>query len=319
MSRTLLLTGTVAAAVALLAHPAAAASPAPTLLTLRAAVAFDRVYTTSTGETVRISVSDELVPDEAENQRWAEFFASLPHGSELARVTIYFAPVSEVQTICGSDALACYSPVQQRIVAPVEETEGQPPRQSILAHEYGHHVAHSRLNPPWQGVSHGTKRWATYTSVCAGLREGTFSLQQYELDPAEGFAESYRVLAERRLGLEPTLWDLVDPAFEPDETALALIQQDVAEPWQRNTVVRLKGAKTRSFRFATPLDGRLTITLRAPRTSVYELRLPGAPVRRARGAGPAAVSTTVCGSRQATAAVRLVKGRGTFQLTVSRP
>jgi hypothetical protein len=315
----LLLVGTLAAAAALLAHPAAAASPAPTLLTLRAAVAFDGVYTTSTGETVRISVSNELVPDEEENQAWAEFFASLPHGPELERVTIYFAPVEEMRTICGLQALACYSPAQGRIVAPAEEIEGQPPRQSILAHEYGHHLANSRLNLPWSGLTFGPKRWATYTDICAGVEAGIFSMRRYELDPAEGFAEAYRVLAERRLGLEPSPWEIVDTAFEPDEKALALIEQDVADPWLRNTVLRLKGAKTRSFRFATPLDGRLTITLRSPRTSVYELRVPGAPVRRARGQGPASVSTPVCGTRLGTARVRLVEGKGAFQLIVSRP
>jgi hypothetical protein len=315
----LLLVGTLAAAVALFAHPAAAATPAPTLLTLRAAVAFDDVYTTSTGETVRISVSDELVADEEENQAWAEFFASLPHGSELERVTIYLAPLDEVRTVCGLRALACYSPQTETIVAPAEEPEGQPSRKSILAHEYGHHLANSRLNLPWSGLAFGTKRWATYVGVCAGVEAGTFSMRQYELDPAEGFAESYRVLAERRLGLEPSPWEIVDPLFEPDETALALLEQDVADPWVRNTALRLKGAKTRSFRFATPLDGRLTITLRAPRTSVYELRVPGAPVRRARGQGPASVSAAVCGTRLGTARVRLVKGKGAFQLTVSRP
>ena len=315
----LLLVGTLAAAGSLFAHPAAAASPAPTLLTLRAAVAFDGVYTTSTGETVHISVSDELVSDDEENQAWAEFFATLPHGPELERVTIYFAPIDEVQTICGLRALACYSPQTEQIVAPAEEIEGQPSRQSILAHEYGHHLANNRLNLPWSGLAFGPKRWASYMDICAGIEAGTFSMRQYELDPAEGFAEAYRVLVERRLELEPSPWEIVDTAFEPDETALALIEQDAADPWLRNTVLRLKGAKTRSFRFATPLDGRLTITLRAPRTSVYELRVPGAPVRRARGQGPASVSTRVCGTRLGTARVRLVKGKGAFQLTVSRP
>lgn len=315
----LLLAGMLAAAVALFAHPAAAASPAPTLVALRTAVAFDGFYTTATGERVHISVSDQLVPDEAENQRWADFLALLPHGTELEQLTLYFAPVPEVRTICGSSALACYAPARQLIVAPSEETEGQPPRQSILAHEYGHHVANSRLNTPWPGVALGTKRWATYMGICAGIEAGTFSLQQYELDPAEGFAESYRVLVERRLALEPTSWEIVDLAFQPDDVALALIDQDVSDPWLRNTVLQVKGARTRTIRFSTPLDGRLRVTLRAPKSSVYELRIPGLPVKRALGRGPATVSTTVCGTRQVRPTVRLIKGKGTFQLTVSRP
>jgi hypothetical protein len=315
----LLLAGTSAAAVALFAHPAAAASPAPALLGLRSASAFDGIYTTAAGEQVHISVSDELVSDDAENQRWADFLGSVPHGSELEEVTVYFAPVAEVKTICGASALACYSPTQRLIVAPAEETEGQPPRQSIVAHEYGHHLANSRLNTPWRGVALGTKRWATYMGICAGVEEGTLSLQEYELDPAEGFAESYRLLVERKLALQPTPWEIVDPLFEPDDTALALIEQDVADPWLRNTVLAVKGARTRTIRFSTPLDGKLTLSLRAPRSSVYELRVPGLPVRRALGRGPATVRTTVCGARQVRPTVRLVKGKGTFQLTVSRP
>jgi len=315
----LLLAGTLAAAAALLAHPAAAAAPAPALLALRAAAADERVYITSTGETVRIAVSDVLVADDAVNQEWAEFLARLPHGSELSDLLLYFAPLAEVHTICGSSALACYSPTQRRIVAPSEEIPEQPTRQSVLAHEYGHHLASSRLNPPWHGVSFGTKRWASYVNVCAGIQDGTFSLRQYELDPAEGFAEAYRVFAELRLGLEPSPWEIVDRAFEPDETALALIEQDVVDPWGRNVVLRLKGARSRTIRFSTPLDGRVTFTLRAPRSSVYQLRVAGAPLRLARGQGPASVSTTVCGRRQGAVTVRLLRGKGQFQLAISRP
>lgn len=319
----LLLAGTMAAAAALLAHPAAAASPAsaqaPTLLALRAAAADERVYVTSTGESVRIAVSDALVANDEDNQQWAEFLARLPHGPELSDLLLYFAPPAEVHVICGANALACYSPSQRRAVAPSQEIPGQPSRQSLLAHEYGHHVANSRSNPPWPGVAFGPKRWASYVNVCAGLEEGTFSRRQYELDPAEGFAEAYRVLAELRLGLEPSPWEIVDRAFEPDETALALIEQDIVDPWQRNVVLQLKGARSRTIRFSTPLDGRVTFTLRAPRTSVYQLRVPGAPLRLARGRGKAQVSTTVCGRRQGAVTVRLLRGKGRFQLAISRP
>ncbi len=45
-------------------------------------------YTTTTGEQVRIVVSDRYPVDEARNQRWADFLASLVHGSELATVRL---------------------------------------------------------------------------------------------------------------------------------------------------------------------------------------------------------------------------------------
>jgi hypothetical protein len=318
LSRKLLLAGILAAATALLVQPVAAAAPASSaLVQLRAGSAFDGVYTTSTGETVRISVSDQLTPDEAENQRWAEFLASLPHGWELAYVLVYLAPPVEVRALCRSNALACYS--GNRIVFPSEELPGQPSRESILAHEYGHHVANNRPNPPWPGVLYGTKRWATYAGICSGLQTGRFSFSAYEVNPAEVFAESYRVLVERRLALQPTPWRIIASSLQPDDTALSLLEQDVLDPWQRNTVVQLRGSRTRSFRVATPLDGSLTLTLRAPRTSVYELRVPGSPAVRARGRGPARVVGTVCGNRQASATVRRISGRGTFQLVVSRP
>jgi hypothetical protein len=315
----LLLAGALAAATALSAQPAAAASLAPVLMNLRAATAFDGIYTTSTGETVHISVSDQLVPDEAENQRWAEFLATLPHGAELGEVTVYIAPTREVRQLCGREALACYFGGPERIVFPAEEPTGPPARVSILAHEYGHHLGRNRPNDPWSGLVYGTKRWATYTHVCPGLREGRLSVDRYELSPSETFAESYRVLVERRLGLEPSPWDIIDPSLEPDDTALSLLEQDVLDPWPGNTTIQVRGARTRTVRVATPLDGRVTMTLRGPRTAVYELRLPGQPTKRVRGQGPARSSTTVCGTRQTTATVRRISGRGSFQLIVSRP
>jgi hypothetical protein len=319
MKRMLLLAGTLAAAAALSAQPAAAATLAPGLMSLRAATAFDGVYTTPTGETVHISVSDQLVPDEVENQRWADYLSTLPHGSELGKVVLYIAPPREVRQLCGPETLACYFNLPERIIFPSEEIAGQPARESILAHEYGHHIARNRPDDPWSGLLYGTKRWATYTHVCSGLRSGRLSLRTYEISPSETFAESYRVLAEQRLGLTPSPWDIIDPSLQPDDTALSLIEQDVLNPWAGNTTVRFTGTGTRSVRVATPLDGKVTMTLRGPRTAVYELRLPGQPTKRVHGQGSVRSSATVCGVRQTKATVRKISGRGSFQLVVSRP
>jgi len=320
MKRMLLLAGTLAAAAALSAQPAAAAVLVPSLMNLRAATAFDGTYTTAaTGETVHISVSDQLVPDEAENQRWADFLGTVPHGPEVGKLALYIAPTAEVRQLCGREALACYYGAPERIVFPVEESTTPPPRTSILAHEYGHHIARNRSNDPWPGLNFGTKRWATYTHVCPGLRNGRLSLNRYELSPSETFAESYRVLVERRLGLEPTPWEIIEPSLEPDDAALSLLEQDVLDPWPGNTVIRLSGSRSRTVRIATPLDGRVTLTLRAPRGSVYELALPRQPAKRTRGQGAVRSSLTVCGLRQETATVRKVSGHGSFQLAVSRP
>lgn len=319
VSRMLLLAGALAAAVAIAAHPAAAATLAPTLMNLRASTAFDGVYTTSTGETVHISVSDQLVPNEAENQSWADFLATLPHGKELSSVNLYIAPRSEVRQLCGRDALACYYGETQRIVFPAEDRLNPPSRQSILAHEYGHQIERNRLNSPWPGLVFGTKRWATATHVCEGLRSGRLSVNRYEISPSETFAESYRMLVEERLGLEPGPWDIIDPSLQPTEDTLSLIEQDVLDPWPGNTSVTVKGTKGRSVRVSTPLDGRLTMTLRGAGTARWQLKLPGQPAKRAAALGTARSSMTVCGVRQVTAQVSKLSGRGSFQLTISRP
>lgn len=315
----LLLAGALAAAAALAANPAAAASLAPTLMNLRASTSVDGVYTTSTGETVHISTSDQLVPNEEENQAWAEFLASLPHGQELAGVQVYIAPRSEVRQVCGRNALACYYGESQRIVFPAEDRVNPPSRQAILAHEYGHHIERNRLNTPWPGLVFGTKRWATYTQVCEGLRDGRMALNRYEISPSETFAESYRMLVEARLGLEPSPWDIIDPSLQPDDIALSMIEQDVLDPWTGNAALTVKGTRTRPVRVSTPLDGRLTMTLRAPATASYELRLPGQPAKRVKGGASARSSMTVCGMRTVTAQVRKLTGRGTFRLAISRP
>jgi hypothetical protein len=315
----LLLAGALAAAAAIAAHPAAAASLAPALMNLRASTAFDGVYTTAAGEQVHISVSDQLVPNEQENQAWADFLGSLPHGSELSSVQLYIAPRSEVRQLCGRDALACYYGESQRIVFPAEDRIVPPTRQSILAHEYGHHIERNRLNTPWPGLVYGTKRWATATHVCEGLRSGRLSLNTYEISPSETFAESYRMLVEERLGLDAGPWDIIDPALQPDETTLSLIEQDVLDPWPGNTTLTVKGTRTRSVRVSTPLDGRLTMTLRSSGTAAWQLRLPGQQAKRAGVGGSTRSSMSLCGLRQVTAKIQKLSGKGSFQLAISRP
>src|SRR5688500_3837022 len=183
-----------AVAVAGVAVAGAAGAPA--------AQAWGGTYPTSTGETVRVTVSDRYPVDEAAARGWAEYLASLVHGAELARVTLHLAPYSEVQSLCGFDALACYSGRRELIVAPREDFPEGPTAQAIIAHEYGHHIARNRLNPPWNSTSYGTKRWASRIGVCARTGAGTLfpggQGSRYRLDPGEAFAEGYRLLNELR-------------------------------------------------------------------------------------------------------------------------
>lgn len=291
---------------------------AAVLLAPAAAAAWGGSYTASTGEVVRITVSDVYAVDEAEAQRWAEFFASLPHGPELTEVSVYFAPFGELRRLCGSQALACYAPREELIVAPGEDIPGGPSREAVVAHEYGHHIAANRANRPWEGVSYGTKRWASYVGVCARVTSGELG-RSYGTDPGELFAETYRLLAEQRLGVPATPWQVVSPDLQPDATALGLLERDVLEPWAANSITRLSGSGTRAHRVSTPLDGRMSVTLRAPRTAVFQLSIAGLGTVRANGGATVSLSTTVCGTREATVQVRRVKGKGAYRLTVSKP
>src|SRR5439155_24542812 len=103
----------------------------------------------------------------------------------------------EVTSICSSDADACYDPQSETIVLPGEPPPDATPVEELAAHEYGHHVANNRDNPPWDAETWGPKRWASYEGVCPRVRNGTAfpgdEGANYDLNPGEGFAESYRV------------------------------------------------------------------------------------------------------------------------------
>jgi hypothetical protein len=284
-------------------------------------------YTTNLGETVVIYTSEAYVVDENANQTLANFLAGLVHSTELSRLTVYVAPLPVLQTICGSaDAAGCYSPARQIMVVPGEDIVDGPAVAEIVTHEYGHHVATNRINPPWTAVDWGTKRWASRVGVCAGEAAGELfpgdQDDNYRLNPGEGFAEAYRALNGVRTGATSIAWPIVDDVFFPDQTALDLIALDVTEPWLRNTPTAVAGAfsaaspRIQRVQFSTPLDGQLRVRLRSPRGTRYRLELlaDGAVVGRGR-----TVSGTICGLRSFTARVTRVGKVGHFSLEISKP
>ena len=293
-------------------------------------------YTTSGGEQVLIYASDEYPVEPARAQRWADFLASLVHGSELASLTAYLAPLSEVQGICGFQALACYSSTTSTLIAPGDDPGSTVSAEAVVAHEYGHHVAAHRSDAPWPAIDYGTKRWSSYEQVCAKTRAnelvpGAEDVPDYTRNPGEAFAETYRVLNERKLGLQETTWDIVTETLYPDPTALALLEQDVTVPWTKPTTTTLtgsfrpRGASLRTFTLATSLDGTLAVTLRSPPRSRISLRLLDGSGHRlgatatTPGARSAGLKTTICGTRTLRLQVTRTSGSGTFRLTVSRP
>jgi hypothetical protein len=300
---------------------------------LQAAASWGGTFTASTGEQVSIHVSDSYPVDNARAQRWADFLAGLVHGTEISSVQVYLAPLDEVQQYCGQDALACYSPNNDLLVAPGDDPSADLSAEAVVTHEYGHHVANSRNDAPWQAIDYGTKRWSSYMQVCAKTQAGQLfpgaeSDERYRLNPGEGFAESYRVLNQRRLGIQESPWQIVSQALYPDATALDAIQQDVLTPWTGPAQSTLnaslsKRAKKRTLSIATPLDGTFRLTIRAAkgeRLGVNLVTSTGARVGHAVVTGAAArtLTTTVCGSRTYGVQLSLAKGAGRARAVISK-
>ncbi len=288
-------------------------------------------YTTSTGESVRVLVTDAYPDGYAVGQRWADFFASLVHGSELGLVTVYVVTPAEITGICGDPrAIGCYGSQQLAIVG--ETVYGVTPEE-VARHEYGHHVAANRLNPPWRAVDWGPKRWASIANVCTRVQQGTAfpgdEDAHYEQNPGEGFAEVYRALNEAKAGATSFSWPIVDPAFYPDQAALQAAEQDVVAPWASTSTQAVKGRFVGNGRkpwilpVATELDGSLSVTLTLPRGALYDLTLLSADGRTVlaqglwSGAAEKRLEYTVCGQRSVQLRVTRRGPAGAFSLQVT--
>ena len=124
-------------------------------------------FTTTTGESVRVFVSPSYPDGTTTGQRWAEFFAALLHGPELATISAYVVTPSEMAHICSEHSLGCYG--GNTLYFMNETVQGVTPEE-VARHEYGHHVAASRANPPWLAVDTGPKNWASAMDVCLRTR-----------------------------------------------------------------------------------------------------------------------------------------------------
>jgi hypothetical protein len=287
--------------------------------------------TAASGEAVTVFVSEAYPPEQVSAEAWAEFFAALPHGRELGAVVVRVATPAEVEATCGSAAVGCYR--SNELVFVGEAAAGAMPEE-VARHEYGHHVAADRENPPWRALDWGPKRWATAARVCGRVASGTAfpgdEGDRYRLNPGEAFAEAYRVLAERKAGAALSSWGVVDESFFPDEKALAAVEADVARPWtsprQRTIRGRFVGAGSRrwTLRLAVPLDGEVTAELRLPRGRLDRLELlsaAGRVVSRGLWSGRTArrLAALVCGQRTLTLRVTRAGGPGPFTVTVAHP
>jgi len=289
------------------------------------------VLTAATGETVSVYVSDTYPQDQVVPQGWAEFFATLPHGSELASVLVRIAPLAEVEALCGLGSLGCYGGGE--LVVTGEPAGGMTPEE-VARHEYGHHVASHRSNPPWRAVDWGTKRWASVQRICPRAESGTVfpgdEGDRYRLNPGEAFAETFRVLAEQKAGAALSSWSIVDGSFYPDADALRAAEEDVARPWTgpaEKTVrarFRVGGPRRWLMPVTTPLDGELTAELRLPPGRLDTLELlsaDGSVLARGLWAATSTrrLSFVVCGQRRLALRVTRAGVPGRFDITVNRP
>jgi hypothetical protein len=284
--------------------------------------AWGGIYTAKSGAQVTIQSSGEYPVNPAANQAAADFVDSLVHGGEISTVKIYLAPPAEVGILCYShEADGCYFPATGQIITIGEDTPWSTVEE-VVAHEYGHHVASSRLNDPWPTIAYGTKRWATYEGVCqkevAGAAFPGDEAEHYVQNPGESFAESFMHLNELKLGLPETPWGY-DPMFTPDAGALAAVEQDVVKPWKNTPIKRWRGrfshrGQQKTFTFKTPLDGVFAAELRGPRGSTLTVSGPAQIKRYSAGVAAA----LVCGERTVTA--RLTAGAaGRFAAATTIP
>jgi hypothetical protein len=284
------------------------------------------------GEAVTVYTEDSLLAADATlNQRWADTLTTLLHGPEISDVALYVSTLDRVRQICGSGALGCYDASSRTIVGLGEDVRGITP-QAVITHEYGHHLANSRSNDPWPAVDWGTKRWASHENVCRRSKTGELvpgdEGQFYQQNPGEVFAENYRLLNERRLGLPETVWSVVDSSFYPSQGALDALAEDVSSPWLGNAMTTYTGEMTprasgRGFRLAVPYDGVFAARLTGPASSRFTLRVVDLTTGRelASVAGAQRVKTvrlTVCGERSLQVQVKRVKGFGPFTVSVSK-
>jgi len=283
----------------------------------------------SHGMMIKIAVSRSYTPNAAESQSWADFLGGLPQHGDASSMTVYFAPLKEMQSICGVDSDACYDPGEEVLVLLGETAPDGASIEEVAAHEFGHHIANNRNNAPWSADSWGPKRWATYQGICQGVPTHKFYPDDegahYDLNPAEGWAETYRVAA----GQNPTDWSIVSNTFKHGTVGLKTALSDAMNPWAGNVAKTVSGSFTaraaavKRIKLSVPLDGRVTVSASTGGMRLGLDLFDGAD--RTRLASSAAASrasslrSNVCGQRTVVVHLKRSSGSGSYKLTTSVP
>lgn len=240
-------------------------------------------YATASGDSVAVRLSSVYGDDTAVAQSYVDFLGGLPHGSELSLLKLSIETPSELTRDCGggSSVAACYLPNSDLMIVPGEQAQNTNTGTTtsyLVAHEYGHHVAAHRSNTPFGALDYGPKYWASQERVCAGVANGrlfpgaeTSSL--YFANPGENWAETYA-----RLKYPDLPWTFTS-RLKPTSAVLAAARRDVAQPWT-GPVRRVfrgtfgaGGSRARRFKLRLRLDGSLSLRLRGPAGTDYDLRM----------------------------------------------
>jgi hypothetical protein len=207
--------------------------------------------------------------------------------------------------------------------------------EEVIRHEYGHHVAFNRSNAPWVAVEWGPKNWASAVDVCARVsRSEAFPGDEgsnYARNPGEAWAETYRLMDERRNGIATASWPIISPSFFPTEAAYVAAERDVLEPWAASRtalftrVFKKRAKKPWLISVQTPLDGELGVGATLPVGSEAAVALVGANrqtvLRRAQWVSQRVkrLATNVCGQRQLFVRVTPSGAGGRVRVSVTAP
>ena len=195
-----------------------------------------------------------------------------------------------------------------------------------MTHEYGHHVAANRLNPPFVAEEYGTKRWASYHEICKRTSAGELfpgnEGANYTENPGEAFAEAYRVLNLTKEGVPESAigWDIVADNLKPDAQDLLALEQDVTSPWTGPTITHWHGSfgygTVRTTNVKTTLDGTFVARLHAPTKA--RMTLVAYAGKTILGQGTT-LKLQLCGQRQLKLQVKRATGTGSFTVDVAKP
>lgn len=286
-----------------------------------------RTLSSPDGYRVEVQVSGSYAHDPAADQALVDFLGSRLHGPELGGLRVYVGTPREIVRLCGGDrqTLACYAINESRMYVPGEKVDGIPVEYP-LTHEYGHHLALSRSNNPWDALDWGAKHWASATRICAHVDRGELfpgnQGSHYFDDPGEGFADGYAHLHYPKVP-----WQY-NELMRPGRPAFAAIRRDVRRPWSGNRSRTFHGRlgpgpSVRKFKIRLTLDGDVKLRLAAPRGGSYsvEAETGGFGAGRVLKSG-GGYGIEWCRRRpveRVMLTVRARRGAGPFALTASWP